>query len=320
MKEFSGKVITVSVGACWDLTYKCGGVGWGEHAKVDVFTKVPAGKAMNVSRALDWMGIGSVAMGLWGSEDFDSAVRWLGREAGLVEPSFTVAEGRTRENVTVIDTAAGREMHLRAANELCDADSMSRLRADLAGRVGRGDVCVFSGSMPGGEVLDEILLMVGDCAAAGARVAIDTSGEALAKLIDAEKVWLVKPNEAELVELLGLEGYAVGEGDGLIERARTAGLMDKCECVLLSMGERGAVIAGADSAVSGAARLTVEEAVNTVGCGDFLLAGFLGSLVKGAEAREALQAGLVAGAARATEVYKRMSFDRVKGKAEIVID
>ena len=77
--EHGKKIITVGLAPAWDIQCRGQGLDWGCHAQIDEQDVRPAGKALNVSRALAWLGRSSVAAGLWGRED---------PEGGLDEPLF----------------------------------------------------------------------------------------------------------------------------------------------------------------------------------------------------------------------------------------
>lgn len=88
---------------------------------------------------------------------------------------MTTVEGRTRRNISVVDTQAHREMHLRDPKSLASLDSLARLRDDLSGLVGEG-IGAFSAAMPCDELLAPTVDLVRTCGGAGARLVIDTYG------------------------------------------------------------------------------------------------------------------------------------------------
>ncbi len=261
------RIITVGLAPAWDVCYR-GDVGWGRHALVEARAARPAGKALNVSRALDWMGYPSIAAGVWGAEDFDQ-MRAVLRGTG-VDVRMTVVAGRTRQNATIIDTRRGREMHLRCRSELASASSLRRLKGDLGRMVRAGDLCVFAGAMPDGELVEATIDVVGVCARRGARIVIDTHGVALRELVREVRPWLISPNLEELGELLG---HRVKDGVSSLVRAGGR-LLDRVENVLISRGRKGAVLVALDGAWAGEA-VKMGKVIETVGCGDCLLAGFL---------------------------------------------
>jgi 1-phosphofructokinase len=292
--ENSGRIITVGVSPAWDVCCRGRGLDWGRHAIIDEQIVRPAGKAMNVSSALAWMGRSSVAAGLWGRDDHEEMTAAVGRLGGFVEPRMTVVEGRTRRNISVVDTQAHREMHLRDPRSLASIDNLRRLGEDLRGLVQPGDLCVFSGAMPGGELLAPTVDLVWTCVESGARVAVDAYGPVFKAIVDAGLAWLISPNVEELRELVGSE---VEDAPApLVEAAR--GLLDRAEMVRIGRGEKGALLVTKDVAWAGCAT-TRNPALSTVGCGDYLLAGFLAGFCRTGDSCAGLAQGLKAATARA---------------------
>ena len=54
--KIQGNIITVGLAPAWDLICQGSHLNWGEHPVLDNQQWVAAGKALNVSRALAWMG------------------------------------------------------------------------------------------------------------------------------------------------------------------------------------------------------------------------------------------------------------------------
>jgi 1-phosphofructokinase family hexose kinase len=289
-----GRIITIGLAPAWDITCRGRDLDWGRHAEIDGQAIRPAGKALNVSYALAWMGVGSVAAGLWGQDDHDALHRALDRPGSLIDLHMTCAEGRTRQNITVVDTLCRREMHLRQQSALASEHSLGQLDADLGRLVGQGDLCVFAGAMPAGPLLDQTLGLVQTCHQQGARIAVDSHGPCLRRVVDAGLAWLISPNVEELCELLG---HPIADtAEALAAAGR--GLLDRVDVVLISRGEQGALVVSRDSAWMGRCR-TQGKVLSTVGCGDYLLAGFLAGLCERDDPRSSLAKGLKAGTARA---------------------
>jgi fructose-1-phosphate kinase PfkB-like protein len=123
---------------------------------------------------------------------------------------------------------------------------------------------------------------------------VDTSGEALREAV-AARPFLIKPNEAELADLTGTPVRSTEE---LL--ARSTGLLDRIQYVLVTRGAGGAVLVSREGIYSGLAALEPTRVRSTVGCGDALLAGFLSGFLTGTDLSEALRRGVAAGAAKAT--------------------
>jgi len=306
------KIVTVGLCPSWDMVCRFEGIEWGQHKLADSVTCIPAGKALNISAALAWTGCRSTAAGLWGRDDYEQMRRAMRELRGLVRVRMTPVAGRTRRNVTVIDTARGREMHLRFRCELVSRAATRRLWAQLKSLVARGSVCVFAGRMPGEEFLPDLVRMVGDCRSRGAMVVLDTYGEALRRMVDTGCVWLIKPNVAELRELLGEE---VADRPASLARAarRLLGLVD---IVLVSRGAKGAIVVTVAGAWQGRARRP-EPVLSTVGCGDYLLGGFLGALKQKPDAASALKTALKVATAKAWGWAQNRPWEQVRSAVRI---
>jgi 1-phosphofructokinase len=229
---------------------------------------VPAGKSLNVSRALAGIGRASVAGGLWGQGDIVQAKDELSK-IPLIDPRFTAVPGRTRHNITLINGHSNAEMHLRCPNELATKQAMKLLHDDLAGRIDSQSICVFSGSIPD-ESLEGGLRLIRLCVRRGARIVVDTSSAALRTLVGKGGLWVIKPNLDELSELAGEK---IRNAEGPIIRAARR-FTDRAQYILISRGSKGAMVVSSGEAYSG---VTAEKqkACHTVGCGDYLLAGFI---------------------------------------------
>jgi len=272
----NGKIVTIGLCPSWDTVCRFEGIDWGEHKTVSSASSRPAGKALNISQALAWMGQKNIAAGLWGRDDFEQMLRAMsafGGLRGLVKVKMTAVDGGTRRNITVVDTANDREMHLRNRSELASRKALRKLEADLRAIVSKGSVCVFAGAMPEDEFVGDVVRIIKSCRERGAKIVVDTYGDALKRILETGAVWMIKPNVDELRELLG--GQVTDSPAGLVGAGRK--LLDKVEIVLISRGKKGGVVVTNKGAWQGRC-VGRSRVLSTVGCGDFLLAGFLKGL------------------------------------------
>jgi 1-phosphofructokinase len=288
------KIITVGLCPCWDTVCRLDGIDWGEHKQVASIESYPAGKALNISRALALMGTENTAAGLWGKADFEQMSAALAPLCNKIEIRFTAANGTTRENITIIDQRRKREMHLRAPSELAKKKSLRQLDKDLQQIVTPNSICIFAGSMPGNEFLGDILLIIKRCRKCGAEVVVDTSGTAYRKIVAQGNLLLIKPNVTELRELTGKK--IPDTIPDLVKAAR--GLLDRTEMVLISRGAKGAIVVSKDSVLE-ARCAHLRKPVTTVACGDYLLAGFLKGLNQKGDIKFALETAIITATARA---------------------
>ncbi len=289
-----GRIITIGLAPAWDVSCRGRDLDWGRHVDIDEQVVRPAGKALNVSYALVWIGWESIAAGLWGREDYEEMQRVVAQLGGRIDVRLTAAEGGTRRNITVVDTLNHREMHLRQKSNLASEHSLRQLNVDLGKLVHEGDTCVFAGAMPAGVLLEPVVDLVRTCRRSGARIVVDTYGPALRSIVAADLAWLISPNVEELRELLG---SAVEDTPEKLAAAGR-GLLKGMEMVLISRGEKGALIVTRDNAWTGHST-TPGKVLSTVGCGDYLLAGFLAGLQEAGDPSVALAKSLEIATARA---------------------
>jgi 1-phosphofructokinase family hexose kinase len=251
------------------------------------------GKGFNVSRALQALGVESVAMGFIGGATGRTLERGLG-DLGI-GTDFVPIAGETRTN-TVITSAplsAGPSARLRAGPSArlragMDADAYRYVKVNEPGPTVRteevaaffdrarekarpGDIWVLCGSLPPGVPPDFYARLTALVQAMGAQVLLDSSGEAL-RLGCAASPYLVKPNVVEAEEMTGQEISSDADALAAVEFFVRQGI----ELVALSLGADGLLLASKELAVR--ARPPCVQARNPVGAGDALLAGIASAL------------------------------------------
>ena len=266
----SASIITVGLSPAWDITCRGRNIDWGRHEYIEAQTIRPAGKALNVSKALAWMGQRNVAAGLWGCDDFPQMLAAVRASWPLIDVKLTCVAGGTRQNVTIVDTANSREMHLRNQSQLASPKTLRKLQADLGRIVHTDSFCVFAGTTPDAGLLDDVIRIIKCCLGRRAKIVLDTSGRPLRRIVDTGAVWLIKPNVSELCELLGQQI----RDDPASLAAAGRKLLDRVEIVLISRGNKGSLVVTKDGAWQGRC-VGRGKVLSTVGCGDYLLAGFL---------------------------------------------
>lgn len=289
------KIITIGLSPTWDKTIEVAGIEWGEHKIVSCQKIVPAGKALNISRALARMGIGSIAAGLWGADDWDKMQKAVADLKKFAQIKFTKAIGATRENITVVDTAKKRNIHLRSKSALADAKSLSDLNRNLRTIARKDSICIFAGAMPGGKLLPGTISLVETAKRKQAKIIVDSSGGEFKKIVSHGGLFVIKPNVEELSELIGRK--IENEKEAIADAAKK--LLNKTEFVLVSRGENGAMLIGKDLIISTEYCGKKYAVCNTVGCGDYLLAGFVAGLCKTGNLKIALQRAVHTAAMRA---------------------
>ena len=304
-------IITIGLSPAWDITCRGRNINWGLHQEIDEQTVRPAGKALNVSKALAWMGQRNIAAGLWGSDDQDQMQTAVKRLWPSIRIKMTSVAAPTRQNVTIIDSVNNKEMHLRSKSRLVSAKTLKKLQADLKAIINKNSICVFAGKMPDSGLLGDVIRIVEFCKSRGAKIVLDTSGYPLKEIVDTGSAWLIKPNVEELCELLGEH---VKDGPVSLAKAGRK-LLDKVEIILISRGAKGGIAVTKDGAWQGrcADRAKV---ISTVGCGDFLLAGFLKD---SSNTSAALKTAIKVATARAWSWTEKMSWLDVQSRIHVQV-
>ena len=253
----------------------------------------PGGKGVNVSRALLANGVRSRAVLPCGGGDGRELVRLLEEEG--VDVLAVPTSGATRSNVTLAEPD-GTVTKINEPGATMPPEDLERVAETVLHAAGSADWVVVCGSLPPGVPVDVYAKLGRRFAAAGIRVAVDTSGPALLAAIAAGAV-LVKPNREELAEAVGRPLRSLGDVVAAARELRSWG----ASTVLASLGADGAVLVDDEGVVVGESRLI--EPRSTVGAGDSFLAGFLAA---GASGETALAEALAWGAAAAALPGSRM--------------
>lgn len=232
------------------------------------------GKGVNVARALAAHGHPVRAVLPLGGADGDHLEVLLER-LGLDVRVVAVSEP-TRTNVSVVEpdgtvTKLNLPGHRLATNELGELE-----KAVVAGLDG-ADWVAACGSLPPGTPDDFYGRLTDDVHAAGARIAVDTSGGPLAGVLGTGPD-LLKPNHDELAALVGRGLPTLGDVVAAAEELRA----HEVAAVLVSLGRHGAILV--DEQGSAHAEAVPVTPVSDVGAGDATLAGFLSVAGHGREA------------------------------------
>ncbi|MBP7933027.1 MAG: 1-phosphofructokinase family hexose kinase [Phycisphaerae bacterium] len=286
------RLATVTLNPTIDRVIRVPGFAVGQHLVGRLHSRTPAGKAINVSRAMAALGMPSVALGWVGRESIE-AFNAAARAAGFT-PQFSAMAGTTRENITVIDPQGPNETHIREIGPTVTAEEIDRLTDDLRWTADDDVIVVFTGSLAPGLPPERFGDMIEACVTRGAHVVVDTSQAPLRKALE-HKVWMIKPNLVELAELVGRE---IATDDQIVRTGLE--LSKRIPWVLITAGERGVFCFAEGAAQHASVTIPPERLRSTVGCGDALLAAFLSGLVAAnGTCESALRQGVAVAAASA---------------------
>lgn len=258
-------IVTVTLNPSLDRTLRVQGLRRGAVQRALDSSTDPGGKGVNVARALSAHGAEVLTVLPVGGPTGDTLVGQLA--AAGVEFVAVPTAGRTRANVSVVEPD-GTTTKINEPGVALTSAELAAVTAAVIDRVRPGDWVVTAGSVAPGqdpEVYATIGRAVHD---AGARWAVDTSGDALSASLLAGPD-LVKPNREELGEVLGRDLLTFDEVLAACEDLVAGDVAS----VLCSLGADGALLVGPQGAWHGTGPQVQVE--NTVGAGDSLLAGHL---------------------------------------------
>ncbi len=262
-------ICTVTLNTAMDRVLSAPGFSPGSHVKARLLSSLPAGKGVNVARGLARLGSGAVCCGFAGKDQLSFFQNSLARDG--VECRLTPCDGQTRFNTTILDPVGKTSTHLREPGFNISRAELQELQNDLDAVMegGRVKAVAFCGSLPPGVEAADCLRLF-DIAAGGDRELIaDISGAEGTRLIKSGLVNTVKPNLEELQQFLDKDVSA----DDAPKAARE--LLDCVDTILLTLGAHGACLITADEMLKVSCPVDPALVINTVGCGDAFLAGWL---------------------------------------------
>ncbi len=283
-------IVTVTLNPAVDKTMIVRDFVAGKTNRAKVDRLDPGGKGINVAKALKQLGCPVMALGLLAGVNGRFIRRAL--EALEIQADFLDVEGETRVNLKITDPENGTETEINESGFPVGPGPLDQFKETLAAHASRAKVVVFSGSLPPDSPPDTYAGLVTLARSQGAKTILDTSGAALAMGLEARPD-LVKPNRAEVEELLGrtLDGRAE------LAQAVRALLDMGPSTAVISMGSEG-LIAGRRDRIILAAPPPI-RARSGVGAGDALAAALAYAMVEDLAFDESVRLAVAMGAATA---------------------
>lgn len=246
------------------------------------------GGGVNVARAIKKLGGEAIAIYMAGGYSGNFFGQLLSKE--FVESFVIEIDGYTRENLTVFEKKSKRQYRFGMPGPVIAEKEWKELLV-LLENIDDVSFIIASGSVPEG-VPEDIYARISKIAKKkNAKFIVDTSGNALKHAVN-EGAYLLKPNLAELSSLVGKEWI---DENQITEAAKEILTKEKTHALVVSMGEKGAIIVTRDEARLISPPLV--ERKSTVGAGDSMVAGIVISLSKGKSLLEAAKYGVACGTA-----------------------
>lgn len=259
------RILTITLNPALDLNAELERLEPGQVNRTDTTSLEPAGKGINVARVLARLGHEVTVSGLLGTANA-APFEGLFVDEGLTD-RFVRVPGRNRVNIKLAERD-GRITDINSAGFEAPEDAMTRLGRELASLVPGHDAIVIGGSLPRQLAPAVVAELVSQASRLGTPVWLDTSGEALARGIEAQPHG-IKPNLDELADWAGQTLACPQQVADIATDLRAQGIAQ----VVVSLGAEGVLWWSANGNYqSTPPRVTVRS---TVCAGDTLLAALI---------------------------------------------
>lgn len=279
-------IYTVTLNPSIDYLVEVENFQMGKVNRTSYDAKFPGGKGINVSRVLKRLGNNTTALGFIGGQTGEFVKRFLRQEEIFTD--FTEIAGDTRINIKL---KTGVETEINSQGPVISKGNYQQLFSQIE-QLQNNDILILSGSIPSSVPSDVYEAMAKSCSDNGIKVVVDTSGKELLSVLP-HRPFLIKPNHHELGELFSTEIRTVDDAIEYGAKLVEAGAQN----VIVSMAGQGAVLCSSGESYS--ANVPKGKVINSVGAGDSMVAGFIGTYEKSEDILSAFRFSLAAGSATA---------------------
>lgn len=281
-------VYTVTLNPALDYVMKLKALRTDDINRTDGEEIYYGGKGINVSVILTQLGIPNTALGFVGGFTGKKLEEMLKNDN--VSCDFNhLKNGDTRINVKI---KADKEIDLNACGPEITKEDMQSFLKKLDG-IKSGDYLILAGSIPNtlpDDIYEQILERVGD---RNINCVVDATGDLLKNVLK-YKPFLIKPNHHELGDLFSAQ---IKSDDDIVKYSKKLQEMG-ARNVLVSMAKDGAMLTDENGCVHKIGNAK-GKLINSVGCGDSMVAGFTAGYIKTADYSYALRLGSACGNATA---------------------
>ncbi len=278
-------IYTITFNPALDYYMNVNNFRLGEVNRADSERMRAGGKGINVSIVLNHLGMETKALGFLAGFTGLLIAKIL---QDLPKDFIILPEGNSRINMKICSPKEETDVNGKGVNITESAINELYQKLDA---LQEGDTLVLAGSIPEGAPDTMYADIMDRLKKKKIRFAVDASGELLRNTL-AKNPFIVKPNHVELGELFGVRPTTPKEVERYARLLQEMGAQN----VLVSMGDRGALLLGASGEVY-FRRALRGKAVTTTGAGDSMLAGFLAGWEQYHDEEKALLMGIASASA-----------------------
>lgn len=254
----------------------------------------PGGKGINVSIVLKTLGQETTAMGFI-SGFVGKEIEKLVQRYDVQTDFIKIENNNSRINVKILGKS--QETAINAKGPYIEQEYIELLYKKLE-RIENEDILVLSGSVPNGVENNIYEMICEKLKNKKVKIVVDSTGDLLINTLK-YKPYLIKPNQQELEEIFKIKISSQDEALKYAKELQKKGAQN----VIVSMGSDGAVLLDENGYSYKSNALSTENAINTVGAGDSMVAGFLAGQIMFDNYEEALQMGVAAATATTNTIF-----------------
>lgn len=286
-------ILTVTLNAAVDKRYVVENFSPGSVFRVKECSSSAGGKGLNVSRVATIAGEESIATGFVGGHAGNYIVEQL--EEQNIKSDFVHISGESRACINVYDDINHTQTEFLEPGVFVTDENKVEMLNKYTKLLNDCSVVAISGSVPKGVDSSLYRDMISIAKKQNKKVILDTSGNILREALEA-KPTMIKPNIDEIKLLTDKDITNELDLVKVAKELQTSGI----EIVAISCGADGSIIACEE----GLYRVYVPKvnAINTVGCGDSMIAGFAIGLSKNMEMVEIIRLASAISAANAMRI------------------
>ena len=227
------------------------------------------GKGVNVSTILNRLGVSTTALGFTAGFTGEVIEQSLSAQ-GITADFVRLAAGNSRINVKL---RSQQETEINGQGPSVSPQELEQLFKKL-NAIQPGDILVLAGSVPSSlpdDIYEQILSRLSHKAVL---FAADAAGTLLTNVLK-YRPFLIKPNHIELGEIFDTQITSPDQAAEYAQELQKQGAKN----VLVSMAEQGSVLLD-ETGSAAVMKAPSGKAVNSVGAGDSMLAGFLAGYIQ----------------------------------------
>ncbi|CAM3906948.1 tagatose-6-phosphate kinase [Mesobacillus zeae] len=280
-------ILAVTMNPSVDISYHVESFKLDDINRVEDLRKTAGGKGLNVARVTAQMEEAVMATGVLGGTIGDYIVQELNKSN--IPNDFLKIKKESRNCIAILHE--GMQTEILESGPALSKEEGAAFLEKFEGLLANTSLVAVSGSLPKGLAANYYQQMLKISHKMGVRMILDSSGESLSQaLLCEKKPFAIKPNTAELSQLLGMK---VDAEIANLKQTLNHPLFHGIEWIIVSMGGEGAFVRHGDDDY----KVTIPkiEVVNPVGSGDATVAGFAVALNRNQSVETILKTAMTTG-------------------------